>query len=154
MTDLTAPIFPQKPVMAVAGLMMVTVLLIGSMKLAGYQPDKTLPSSVSDASRTIRAEDASEGRVIVSDAKTGEIIATYHRGEGSFFRAALRALVNTRKHMGLSVGGDFRLESHNGSQLFLIDDTSGKVLPLNAFGPANTAVFAAFMSNPKQGESQ
>jgi putative photosynthetic complex assembly protein len=154
MADLAAPIFPQKPVIAVAGLMMVTVLLVGSMRLAGYHPDPTLPTTTSDAARFIKAEDASEGRVIVRDAKTGEELTTFHRGEGSFFRAALRALVNTRKHMGLPVGGDFRLESHNGSQLFLIDDTSGKVLPLNAFGPANTAVFAAFMSNPKQGESQ
>jgi putative photosynthetic complex assembly protein len=154
MTDLTAPIFPQKPVIAVAGLMLVTVLLIGTMKLVGYHPDPTLPATPPDASRTIKVEDASEGRVIVSDAKTGETITTYHRGEGSFVRAALRALVNTRKHMGLAVGGDFRLESHNGQKLYLIDDTSGKVLPLNAFGPANTAVFAAFMSNPKQGESQ
>jgi putative photosynthetic complex assembly protein len=154
MPDLIAPIFPQKSVMAVAAMMFVTLLLIGSMRLAGYHPDATLPITISDAARFIKAQDASEGRVIVSDAKTGEEITTFHRGEGSFFRAALRALVNNRKHMGLPVDGDFRLESYDGYKLFLIDDTSGKVLPLNAFGPANTAVFAAFMSNHKQGESQ
>jgi putative photosynthetic complex assembly protein len=152
MADLTAPIFPQKPVLAVAALMVVSVLMIGSMRLLDYRPDTSLPTTSATTSRFISAEDASEGRVIVRDSKTGDEITTFHRGEGSFFRAALRALVNNRKHRGLAVAGDFRLENHNGQQLFLIDDTTGKVLSLNAFGPANTAVFAAFMSNAKKGE--
>jgi putative photosynthetic complex assembly protein len=149
MSNTTAPIFPQKAVLAVAALMVISVLMIGFTRLAGYEPDSSLPTTTSDAKRFIKAEDASEGRVIVSDAKTGEEITTFHHGEGSFFRAALRALVNNRKHLGRPVDGDFRLESYNGRQLFLIDDTTGIVLPLNAFGPANTAVFAAFMSNQK-----
>ena len=60
--------------------------------------------------------------------------------------------MNDRRHKGIPLEGDFRLERHNGNQLFLIDEATGKTLSLNAYGPANTAAFAAFMSNQKKGE--
>ncbi len=127
-------------------------VLIGSMRLAGFRPPSSLPVEPALQTRVLAVEDAAEGKVIVRDAKTGEMIVTYNRGEGSFFRATLRTLVNDRKHKGLDSGGNFRLEAHTGNQLFLIDEASGKTLSMNAFGPSNTAVFAALISNKKEGE--
>lgn len=134
-----------------AGLACVFVL-IGSMRIAGYKPPSSLPIEPALQIRVLAVEDAPEGKVMVRDAKTGELIVTYNRGEGSFFRATLRTLVNDRRHKGLASGGNFRLEAHAGNQLFLIDETSGKTLSMNAFGPSNTAVFAALISNKKEGE--
>ena len=134
-----------------AGLVGV-VIAIGSLRLAGYQPPPSLPSEPALATRVLAVEDAAEGAVIVRDAKTGENIIIYKHGEGSFFRATLRTLVNDRRHKGLPVDGNFRLEAHAGHQLFLIDETSGKTLSMNAFGPTNTAVFAELISNKKEGE--
>jgi hypothetical protein len=57
--------------------------------------------------------------------------------------------VNDRKKKGIKTTDDFRLEVHKGPQLFLIDQASGRTISLNAFGPTNTAVFAALMSNQK-----
>jgi putative photosynthetic complex assembly protein len=128
------------------------VLVIGSLRLAGFRPPPSLPNEPALQSRELAVEDAAEGTVIVRDAKTGEHITTYRRGEGSFFRATLRTLVNDRRHKGLAAEGNFRLENHSGNQLFLIDETSGKTLSMNAFGPSNTAVFAALISNQKEGE--
>ena len=132
--------------------LVAVVITIGSLRLAGYQPPPSLPNEPALATRVLAVEDADQGTVIVRDAKTGENIATYKHGEGSFFRATLRTLVNDRRHKGLALDGNFRLEAHSGHQLFLIDETSGKTLSMNAFGPTNTAVFAALISNQKEGE--
>ena len=126
-------------------------LSIGFLRLAGYKPPPSIPDEPALATRVLAVEDAAQGTVIVRDAKTGENIVTYKHGEGSFFRATLRTLVNDRRHKGLALGGNFRLEAHSGHQLFLIDETSGKTLSMNAFGPSNTEVFAALMPNWKKG---
>ena len=68
-------------------------------------------------------------------------------------RVALRALVHDQQHQGFDAQTPFRLERQAGGQLFLIDEATGKALALNAFGPANAAAFAAFLSTPK-GEGQ
>jgi putative photosynthetic complex assembly protein len=136
-----------------AGLVLV-VVLIGSARLAGYRPPPTLPADVALQTRVLQVEDSSLGSVVVRDGKTGDLIATYKRGEGSFFRATLRTLVHDRMHKGLSLAGNFRLETHGKNQLFLIDEVSGKTLAMNAFGPSNAAVFAALLSTPKLSNSK
>jgi putative photosynthetic complex assembly protein len=150
----------QKPFAAVLAVLAISVLAIGVARLSGFEPKPSRPLTAADASRVLKFEDTARGVVSVMDAKSGELIASFGRGEGSFVRATLRALVNDRRHKGIPLKGDFRLESHTvssagssaGTQLYLIDEATGKTLSLNAYGPDNTAAFAAFMSNQKKGE--
>jgi putative photosynthetic complex assembly protein len=152
MSETATPIFTQKPFAVIFVALALTFVAIGASRLLGYRPPPTKPAEASDESRLLKFEDAPEGTVIVRDAKTGETIATFGRGKGSFVRATLRALVHDRIRKAISIEGDFRLERHAGPQLFLIDEASGKTLSLNAFGPDNTAAFAAFLPNTKKGE--
>ena len=145
-------IFETKPFGSVFIGLAAVFVLIGAFRLAGYQPPPTLPSDPATQMRELQVLDSTEGSVIVRDAKTGETIVQYQSGQGSFFRATLRTLVHDRLHKGLALEGNFRLETHMGNQLFLIDEVSGKTLSMNAYGPANTAVFATLMSNQKKGE--
>lgn len=154
MANTSAPIISQKPFATIFVALALTLLAVGSARLSGYRPPPSLPQSPAIATRLLQFQDAPQGTVIVHDATTGEQIASFGRGEGSFVRAALRALVNDRRHKGAALENGFRLESHEGGQLFLIDESTGKTLSLNAFGPANTAAFAAFMSTKKEGEGQ
>ena len=154
MTDTAAPIISQKPFAAIFIALALTVVAIGASRLSGYQPPASLPTLAPDEVRLLKFDDAPQGNVIVSDAKTGETIKTFGRGEGSFVRATLRALVHDRIRKGVSAEGNFRLERHAGPQFFLIDEASGKTISLNAFGPDNTTAFAAFMSTSKRGEGQ
>jgi putative photosynthetic complex assembly protein len=151
----TAPvIISQKPFAAILVALALTVIAIGAARLSGFESPPARLSKIPDASRLLQFEDAPQGTVVVRDAKTGEQITSFGRGEGSFVRATLRALVNNRRHKGIPLEGDFRLERHDGIQLFLIDEATGKTISLNAYGPANTAAFAAFMSTQKEGEGQ
>lgn len=146
-------IFPQKALPAMFVALAGVLLLIGLMRPADVALDSGPGLGLPEASMRIRAEDAPRGTVIISDAATGKEIQTFHRAEGSFLRATLRALVNDRRRKGVTDKGDFKLERYSGGQLYLIDETTGRRLALNAYGPDNSAVFAAFMSNEK-GEGQ
>jgi putative photosynthetic complex assembly protein len=154
MAQATSPIISQKPFAAIFVALALMVAVIGASRLAGFQPSTSLPVQTAEETRWLHFADAPQGSVVVRDVKTGETVKTFGRGEGSFVRATLRALVHDRIRKGTSNEGDFRLERHKGPQFFLIDEATGKTISLNAFGPSNTAAFAAFMSNQKKGEGQ
>lgn len=158
MTSKPIKSFRPLPMLPTALAMAAVVALIGTARLLGVRPEASLPTSAAFAQRVLSFEDA-KGMVIVRDADTGEIIQQFGKGEGTFVRATLRALVNDRKKQGISKKEDFRLEAHKGPQFYLIDEASGRTISLNAFGPSNTAVFAAFINTnatttANKGESQ
>jgi putative photosynthetic complex assembly protein len=155
MSTAAAPILPVKTVTAALAALVLLVLSIGVMRLAGYRPDPTLPVDVAPAerSRLLQFHDESDGSVTVRDAATDALIQTFKTGEGAFVRSTVRALVNDRRRRGVTAPGNFRLELREEAKVYLIDEASGRVLALNAFGPSNSAVFAAFISNQK-GEGQ
>jgi putative photosynthetic complex assembly protein len=152
MSNTTATIFSPKPFQILFAGLALMVLGIGAAKLSGYQAPSYKPAQIAEQVRILTFEDVAPGTVIVSDTTTNEIIATFGRGQGSFVRATLRALVHDRQKKGASLDKDFRLERHTNAQLFLIDEATGKAISLNAFGPDNTAAFAAFLSTPNKGE--
>lgn len=142
-------IFNRLPMLAAALTLAAIVAVIGVARLSGVRPEVSLPQQEALAARQLKFEDGADGKVIVRDAKTDDLIHTFASGEGTFVRAALRALVNDRKKKGIISADDFRLELHAGSQLFLVDEASGRTLSLNAFGPSNSGAFSALMSNQK-----
>jgi putative photosynthetic complex assembly protein len=154
MTNTTATIFSPKPFQILFTGLALMVLGIGAAKLSGYQAQSYKPVQNAEQIRVLTFEDVAPGTVIVRDKTTNEIIASFGRGQGSFVRATLRALVHDRQKKGASLDKDFRLERHSNAQLFLIDEATGKAISLNAFGPDNTAAFAAFLPTPKKGEGQ
>jgi putative photosynthetic complex assembly protein len=134
---------------AIFASLAAVVVVIGVARMSGVAPVGQANMGVAEAVLKLRVEDGAKGDVHVFNAQTGTLLQTYHRAEGSFLRATLRALVNDRRRKGAQIEGDFRLERHTGGQLYLIDGVTGKRLTLNAYGPDNSAVFAAFMSNQK-----
>jgi putative photosynthetic complex assembly protein len=149
MAETQAKVFERVPMLATALALATVVALVGLARTNGLRPDVSLPQETAVSQRLLRFEDAPLGRVIVRDAQTHAVIHQFASGEGAFVRATLRALVNDRKKKGITKDDDFRLEAYKGPQLFLIDEASGRTISLNAFGPTNTAAFAAFMSNQK-----
>ncbi len=145
-------IIPSRVFAAIVAGLVVVVALVAAMRL-GSTGGNSLPAGVPQSALTLKVEDGSAGSVIVRNAATGEIIKTFKTGEGAFVRATFRALINDRRRKGLPEEGDFSLEVHDAGQLQLIDGVTGRRLILNAYGPDNSAVFAAFMSNQK-GEGQ
>jgi putative photosynthetic complex assembly protein len=149
----TTQIFSPKPFQILFAGLGCLVLLIGATKLAGYHAPSFKPVQTAKVVRILTFDDAPSGHVIVRDRTSQKIIADFGRGQGSFVRATLRALVHDQQHKGALLTNAFRLEQHSNGQLFLIDEATTKAISLNAFGPDNTAAFAAFLPTPNPGES-
>ncbi len=140
-------IITHRSFMAILTVLVTVMIGLAGMRLAGVAPNDGPPQTTVEQSVVLRVEDGPQGSVIVRNGQTGTEIQTFKRAEGTFVRAVLRALVNDRRHKGTTIQGDFRLERHEGGRLYLIDEVTGKRLTLNAYGPDNSAVFAAFISN-------
>jgi putative photosynthetic complex assembly protein len=145
-------ILSQKPFAIIAVGLALTVMVTGAARLSGFTPPASLPQQQPEAVILLKFEDADQGTVVVRNANSHDVIQSFGVGEGAFLRATLRALVNDRRKQGNTNQGDFRLERHASGQHYLIDEATGRSISLNAFGPDNSAVFAAFMSNQQKGE--
>jgi putative photosynthetic complex assembly protein len=101
--------------------------------------------------RTLVFQDASEGRVVISDADTGEQLRTLSAGEGSFIRGVVRSLVRSRQQQGLFSQAPFQLNLHQGGRLQLIDPLTAETIDIGAFGPTNIAEFASLLPGSSSG---
>jgi putative photosynthetic complex assembly protein len=143
--------FPRLPLMGVIALVCVAVVGVSAARLAGFQAAAPMFSEAPAESRLLRFEDRPDGGVGVIDAKTDQDIAVARPGTNGFLRGALRGLMRTRKRQGIAQTELFRVERFASGQIVLTDMATATNIPLNAFGPTNAAVFAAFLSTPEGG---
>lgn len=129
--------------LAIPGLVMLTVLAVASARLGGYQP--AIADQPTVASRQLRFADQEDGAIRVTDAATGQTIAQVAQGGDGFLRATMRGLANARKQRGSGPETPFLLAAHSDGALTLRDPVTGRVLDLAAFGPTNEAAFARFL---------
>ena len=89
--------------------------------------------------------DASEGQIVVLLATTGDELARYSAGEGSFLRGILRSLVRERRVRHLDSGGAFHLALLDNGSLVISDPETGYWMALEAFGVDNRRAFAELL---------
>ena len=84
------------------------------------------------------------GVVEVYDWDTQEVLQRIESGEGSFLRGVVRSLVRQRHGLESAIA-PFELSLLADRRLIIGDPETGEDIDLNAFGPTNLAVFAAFI---------
>lgn len=99
------------------------------------------------AERMLRVEDLPDGRVLLSDARTGRQVEVIE-GEAGFARGILRSLARERRRTGTDPVHPFRLQLHTDGRLTLSDPATGQRIALESFGPNNAAVFARLITTP------
>ncbi len=143
--------FPRVPL---TGAILLVVAAVGSVAVAKLthmpQPSLAFTAPIEDQ-RLVRFEDRPDGSVGIMDALTGKDIAVALPGTNGFLRGSLRGLMRARKRQGIGVTEPFRIERFSTGQIVLRDEATATDIPLNAFGPTNAAVFAAFLSTPEGG---
>jgi putative photosynthetic complex assembly protein len=149
----TAPSFPRLPLTAIILLISFTLGGVAVARLAGVSPHIVIHTDEPVETRLLRFEDRKDGSVAIMDAKTSTDIAVAAPGTNGFLRGTLRGLMRTRKLREIAKTEPFRLERYATGQLVLVDTRVNKDISLDAFGPSNAAVFAAFLSTQK-GESK
>jgi putative photosynthetic complex assembly protein len=135
--------FPRGPLVAIGGLLAVTLLLVSAARITGHRDDTGVAPSAT--ARELRFEDRSDGGVAVYDARTNGVVGSVAPGEDGFVRATMRSLARERLRVGAGPEVPFRLASHGDGRITLEDPTTGRRLALEAFGPTNAAAFARFL---------
>ncbi len=94
----------------------------------------------------LRFDDLDDGGVAVSDASTGNQLYKVEPGTNGFIRGAMRGLARERMRSGVGAAEPFKLTRWSDGSISLQDETSGRRLDLDAFGPTNAQAFAQFFS--------
>lgn len=162
MSELHEQPFPRSVLLSALGLIVVAITLSG---LGRFTQIGTVgnPESSAVATRSLWFEDRPDGSVAVysrpdarSDAgsagalSTGrsvreDAIAMLQPGTNGFIRSVMRGLARERRQQGVGAEAPFRLTRWSDGRLSLEDETTGRRVELNAFGPTNAGAFAAFL---------
>jgi putative photosynthetic complex assembly protein len=136
--------FPRAALIAGAGLMLAS---LGAAATARYTDTGVtrLPPLPAVESRSIAFADRNDGAVVVSDV-SGDLVAVMPSGEGGFLRGVMRGFARDRKLRGIGPEEPFVLMRRTDGRLSLTDPSTDRVVELDAFGPANVAVFARLLT--------
>ena len=80
------------------------------------------------------------------DAADGRQLYKVEPGTNGFIRATMRGLARERMRAGIGAEAPFKLTRWSNGTLSLLDETSGRRIDLDAFGPANAGAFAQFFA--------
>jgi putative photosynthetic complex assembly protein len=106
-----------------------------------HMPDATVVDRV-----WLRFDDLDDGGVAVRNAANDQVIYKVEPGTNGFIRATLRGLARERMRAGVGAQTPFTLTRWNNGSISLHDETSGRRVDLDAFGPTNAQAFAQFFS--------
>jgi putative photosynthetic complex assembly protein len=120
-------------------LLLVTLIGVGFARIQGYSAQQADAATVWQ--RDLIFTDGPEGTVLVIDAHSKKEIAKFE-GEQGFLRSTLRALVRERRREGMGAETPLNLIGRADGRLTLLDPSTHQRIDLEAFGPANAAVFA------------
>ncbi|MFN3592132.1 MAG: photosynthetic complex assembly protein PuhC [Thermaurantiacus sp.] len=153
----TAP-FPKLPLYGAIGLVLLSLFLVGSVRLGLVVPVRASAEQYREArgieplySRDLVFTDAPDGAVIVREAATGDIVHTIPAGsENGFVRGVMRGLARERRMNDVGAEPPFRVTLWTDNELTLTDLATGREIDLNAFGRSNREAFLALLPEPLQ----
>ncbi|GAA4002537.1 photosynthetic complex assembly protein PuhC [Sphingomonas humi] len=142
---------PPPALKAAAALVIFSLLLVVGVRVGAVSPDPT-PAEIRvqqhlqpTFERQLRFADSPDGRVLVTDGRTGELVDAIGTEGSGFIRGVMRGLARERYQHQQGAAAPFRLSSWPNGALTLTDDTTGRVIELGSFGPTNRAAFARFL---------
>ena len=142
---------PREPVPRLP-LVLMGLLIAGAVAFAGIaRREQTAPAPTDRiiAARSLHVADGPAGSVIVTDAKTGQVIQSVASGDDNFLRITLRTLAQTRIHRGIGAAPPFTLTAYADGREILADPSTGRRIDLEAFGPDNEADFTRLLPQGK-----
>lgn len=134
-------LWPAALVVLALGVLVASVAQIRSSGVSIRAPD---PATL--VMRELRFEDQPDGSVRVIDHRSNQVIDAI-TGEAGFARGVLRGFARDRRAHG--VGAELPLELHGrvDGRLTLLDPSTGRIVDLESFGRANSAVFGRMLPN-------
>jgi putative photosynthetic complex assembly protein len=137
---------PRGPLIAAAGLVVISLFAVGLARLNGLEPVRWTPAPVVE-SHDLFFFDRPGGAVDVFE--NGEQIAVLPSGYDGFVRVVLRSFTRDRKLRGLGREEPFRIRRHADGRLTIEDRATFRTVDLAGFGADNIAAFARIIEDPK-----
>jgi putative photosynthetic complex assembly protein len=134
------------PLFGALGVAALALFVVAGAQFSGAEK-VTRSIGVPEQERTLLFRDGASGKVIVRDAVTKKILATYGRGEGAFIRQSMRAMSHTRIQQKQEMGQPYRLVKTKSGKLSIVDPVTGKFIKLNAFGKVAMDGFLALLGD-------
>ena len=146
------PSVPRGAVIAMGGLVGISLLLVAAVRVGIVPPAASPPTervaakAVAVASREMVFFDTARGDVAVRDPATGKVDTVVAAGSRTgFIRGVMRGLARERRMNGLDGSKPFRLTRWSNGDLTLTDTATARVIELGAFGETNRATFEALL---------
>lgn len=144
-SPVTDGLIPRWAMRAVAALLALLLIGIGSARLSGWEPSVTPGALLLE--RSLRFTDTPDGAILVSDVTENRTLATM-RGEQGFLRGVLRGLARDRRQHGIGADAPYILSLHDDGRLLISDPSTGQRIDLASFGTDNAAVFTQWLPAP------
>ena len=139
--------FPRLPLAGAAIMIVFAILAVAFAQRTGIgtmKADNGVPVEMRDI---VLVQDPAK-KITITDASSGQLIASFEDGEGAFVRGSLRAFERMRLVSRIAPDQPYRLIRWQNGAISLSDTGTGERFYLDAFGPDNAAAFAAIL---KQG---
>jgi len=138
---------PRGALIGALALILATVAIasLGRMTNVAARASASAPPAPVE-SLDARFEDASDGSIVVIDARDGHEVTTITPGSENFVRGVLRGMFRSRKLESIGHAAPFKLAREADGRLTLSDPQTGRTVDLDSFGPTNTAAFARLLA--------
>ena len=136
---------PKAVLLSAGALIAFAIAGASATRLSGLGGAET-PVARGIQTLALRFEDQPDGSVRVLNANDGVAIYTIAPETNGFMRATMRGLVRERKRSGIGDATPFLLTRWDDGRMSLEDTTTGRRVPLEAFGQTNAGAFAHLFS--------
>jgi len=151
--ELTDNPVPKAPLTALAGIMLLTVILAWASTNGFVSTDSTeqdhRPSPSAVEQIQLQFVDRPAGLIQVLDADVEQTITELKAGEDNFVRGVVRGLVRARRGRGIMDEAPFTLTRYADGRLIFSDPMTNEEILLNAFGPTNEQAFDRFLKSDR-----
>lgn len=145
--------FPRPLLWGAAGLVLFSLVLVGSVRLGLIVPVRASAEQYREArgiaplhAIDLVFEDAGDGAVVVRAAATGAMVHRIAPGaENGFVRGVMRGLARERRQKAVGAEVPFRVTLWDDNELTLTDLATGREIDLNAFGRSNREAFLVML---------
>jgi putative photosynthetic complex assembly protein len=132
-------------------LMIIGMILVSALVLAFVARVSDLGATRITPATAVESRDlafllGADGTLIVRDAHLGQNLKIMPPTDDNFIRVVIRDLVLQRSLAAIPQDAPYRLSRLADGQYMLKDTVTGRMIMLNAFGPANCKVFASLLT--------
>ncbi|WP_310496517.1 photosynthetic complex assembly protein PuhC [Sandarakinorhabdus sp.] len=152
MSDFRGEQFPVGALYAAGGLIGISLLTVGAIRLGVLPAPETAPQARERikaqvvVSHDFTFEDRQDGALVVGDPATGQPAMILEPGSNSgFIRGVMRGMMRERTLHQTSRAAPVTITQWSDGALTLEDKATGRILELGSFGHTNRASFAQLL---------